>query len=60
MSVIIIKVSCTEKGKYAGCIYWVCDEMIEALNFCIDNMNARFGNKLYLQVVGIKAIIPPM
>ena len=44
---------CNEKGKYARYTYWKCEDMIEALNFLLDNIYVRFGDKVYRQVVGI-------
>ena len=33
--------------------YWTCEDMIELVNFLLDNIFIRFGNKVYRQVVGI-------
>ena len=32
---------------------WSCQKMCEALTFLLDNINIRFGPKLYRQIVGI-------
>ena len=42
-----------EKDKYKRYTYWTCDEMIDSLNFLLDNIYIRFGEKIYRQVVGI-------
>ena len=42
-----------EKDKYKRYTYWTCDEMIDSLNFLLDNIYIRFGEKMYRQVVGI-------
>ena len=42
-----------EKDKYKRYTYWTCDEMMDSLNFLLDNIYIRFGEKIYRQVVGI-------
>lgn len=42
-----------EKDKYKRYTYWTCEEMIDSLNFLLDNIYIRFGEKTYRQVVGI-------
>ena len=32
---------------------WSCQKVCEALSFLLDNINIRFGSKLYRQIVGI-------
>ena len=32
---------------------WSCQKVFEALTFLLDNINIRFGSKLYRQIVGI-------
>lgn len=39
------------KGKYARCSS--CNEILEAVNVCFDNIYVRYGNKVYHLVVGI-------
>lgn len=45
---------CNEKEKYARYIYWNCDETNKDLNFLLDNICVRFGNKVNRQVAGIE------
>ena len=42
-----------DKGYYKRYIYWTCEDNINSLNFLFDNINIRFGNKTYQQVVGL-------
>lgn len=32
---------------------WTCNEMIKAVNFLLDNIYVRFGDKVYRQIIGI-------
>ena len=42
-----------EKDKYNKYTYWTCKEMINSINFLLDNIFIRFGDKVYRQVIGI-------
>ena len=42
-----------EKDKYKKYTYWTCEDMTDSVNFLLDNIFIRFGNKVYRQVVGI-------
>ena len=43
----------TSKDHYKGYQLWSCQNVCDALSFLLDNINIRFGTKLYRQIVGI-------
>ena len=43
----------TSKDHYKGYHLWSCQNVCDALSFLLDNINIRFGTKLYRQIVGI-------
>ena len=38
---------------YRGYHLWSCQNVCDALSFLLDNINIRFGTKLYRQIFGI-------
>ena len=43
----------TSKDHYKEYHLWSCQNVCYALSFLLDNINIRFGTKLYRQIVGI-------
>ncbi len=40
-------------GSYDNYTFWICQDLVEALTFLLDNINVRFGTSIYKQVIGI-------
>ena len=43
----------TSAEDYRGYHLWSCQNVCDTLSFLLDNINIRFGTKLYRQIVGI-------